>query len=427
MKKIIGSIITAVLASMALAVPVAGQNQSLFYGEYHNYSVTFKEDGEAVVYAKLVFTNSGDKDITSYIFKAKDTELKELAVLQVKLPQECADYTQVYDPITGRNKCARYRDPDYNSYYYYSYGSTEEITYRNAKFSNEGLNYTVTLPEALKPEKTSALLLAYTSPNYTKNSFSAKTYNFPTLTIGNRITEAKIGVSVDEGLVLEGVTTPTYCTMGMCPISASKDVAVSAIGDASGISSTPVTNRSLDNLYASIGTGQKVFEAKSIAPDKSFEATGRYAKSNLRLNSQSLVLSIVGVLIFIVIVALISLKFRSKSTKSQSKDKGKWTSLNLVGKMVPVASLLPMAGLIGGTWYLASESFSKNIWSTLNGAGKSFTVVFAVLIYIVLVGISPLIYGLKSGWRAALSLIIAQTIWATILLAIALPIMIFAN
>jgi hypothetical protein len=404
-----------------------GQNQSLFYGEYHNYSVTFKEDGEAIIYAKLVFTNSGNEDITSYSFNAKDSELKELAILQVKLPQECADYTQVYDPITGRNKCARFRDPDYNSYYYYSYGSTEEITYRNAKFSNEGLSYTVELPEALKPDKTSALLLAYTSTDYTKTSFSAKSYNFPTLTIGNRITEAKIGVSVDEGLVLEGVTTPTYCTMGMCPISATKDVAVSSIGDASGISSTPVTNRSLDNLYASIGTGQKVFEAKSIAPDKSFEAKGKYAKTKLGLNSQSLILSIVGVLIFIAIVVLVSLRLRNKSIKSQSAKNGKWTGINLMGKMVPVASLIPMAGLISGTWYLSTDNFSSNVWNAVNGAGKSFVVVFVVLLYAVLVSIMPIIFGLKNGWHAIVSVIIMQALWGTLLLAIILPFMIFSN
>lgn len=427
MKKILGSFLAAILASLTFTVPALGQNQNLFYGEYHNYSVTFKEDGEAIVYVKLVFTNSGDEDITSYSFKAKDSELKELAILQVKLPRECADYTQIYDSTTGRNICARYRDPDYNSYYYYSYGSTEEITYRNAKFTNEGLNYTIDLPEALKPDKTSALLLAYTSTDYTKTSFSATSYKFPTLTIGNRITEAKIGVSVDEGLVLEGVTTPTYCTMGICAINASKEVTASAIGDASSTSSAPVTNRSLDNLYASIGTGQKVSEAKSVSPDKAFETTGKYAKSSLRLNLQSFILSSIGVLFLILIIVIISVKLRNKSIKSQSPKNGKWTGINLVGKMVPVASLLPMAGLIGGTWYLASESFSKNVWSTLNGTGKSFTVVFAILIYIVLISISPFIYGLKSGWRAVVSVVIMQIIWATLLLAIALPIIIFSN
>lgn len=427
MKKIIGSIVASILAALAFAVPAVAQNQSLFYGEYHNYSVTFKEDGEAVVFAKLIFTNSTDKDQTSYTFSAKDTPLKELAILQVKLPQECAEYTQVYDPITGRSNCARYRDPDYNSYYYYSYGATEEITYRRAEVKNEDLKYTVTLPDALKPEKTTALLIAYTSPDYTKNSFMAKSYSFPTLTIGNRITEAKIGVSADEGLILEGVTAPEYCTMGMCPVGVAKDMAVSTVGNAGAISSAPVTNRSLDNLYASIGNGQRTYQAKSIAPDKSFVASGKYAASELRLNAVNTLVTILSVLIILLIVVLASLKFRNKSPKNSSTPKGKWAGLRLLDSMVPIASFIPMTALISGTWYLSTDNFSSNIWNAVNGAGKSFVVVFVVLLYAVLISIMPIIYGLRNGWRAVVSVLIMQALWGTLLLAIILPFMIFGN
>lgn len=427
MKKIIGSIITAVLGSMALAVPVFGQSQSLFYGEYHNYSVTFKEDGEAVIFAKLIFTNSTDKDQSTYSFSSIDTELKELTALQVKLPQECAEYSQVFDPMLGRSTCARYRDPDYNSYYYYSYGATEEITYRRADIINDGLKYTVTLPDALKPEKTTALLLAYTSPNYTKNNFLAKSYNFPTLTIGNRITEAKIGISVDEGLVLEGVVNPTYCTLGNCPISATKDIAVSSIGDASAISAAPVTNRSLDNLYASIGTGQKVFEAKSIAPDKSFNADGRYATSEMRLNASRFVLAFTIIGVVLLTIVILSLKLRGKTGKNISTPKGKWGNLRFLSNLVPVASLIPMASIVGGTWYLSTKSFTEDVWNTLGGAGKPLLVIFIVLIYAVLVTISPVIYGIRSGWRAVISVVIMQAIWVTLLLVISLPLIIFSN
>lgn len=427
MKKITGSIVASILATLAFAVPAVGQSQSLFYGEYHNYSVTFKEDGEAVVFARLIFTNSTDKDQNSYTFSAKDTPLKELAILQVKLPQECAEYTQVYDPVLGRSTCARYRDPDYNSYYYYSYGATEEITYRRAEVKNENLKYTVTLPEPLKPEKTTALLIAYTSPDYTKNNMMAKSYTFPTLTIGNRITEAKIGVSVDEGLILDGVATPEYCTMGMCPVSVAKDVAVSSIGNMGSVSAAPVTNRSLDNLYASIGNGQRTYQAKSIAPDKSFEASGEYATSELRLNATSLLITIASLLIIIIVVVLASLKLKNRSPKNSSTAKGKWANLRLLGSMVPIASLVPMAGLISGTWYLSTDNFSNNVWNALNGAGKSFVVVFVVLLYAVLVSIMPIIYGLKNGWRAVVSVIIMQALWGTILLAVILPFMIFSN
>lgn len=427
MKKLVVSLLSAALAGLMFAVPAAGQNQSLFYGEYHNYSVTFKEDGEAVVFAKLVFTNSGDSDLNSYNFKAKGTELKEMAILQVKLPQECAEYSQIYDSKTGTNKCARYRDPDYNSYYYYSFGSAEEITYRSAKFEKDGLNYKVALPDAVKPDKTSALLLAYTSTDYAKNNFLAKSYDFPTLAIGNRITEAKVGVSVDEGLILEGVSTPTYCTMGMCPIGVAENTKLSTLGDASSISSAPVTNRSLDNLYASIGRGQRTYQAKSIAPDKSFMAEGRYAKSTTRLNAQKLLMTFVGVGVLVLMVVVLSLKLKNKSSKNVSAVKGKWVNLRMFSNMIPLASFLPMASLIAGTWYLSTDSFSNNIWATLNNVSRSLLVFFTILVYILLIGIAPTIYGVKKGWRGALSVIIMQAVWATFLLAITLPIIIFVN
>lgn len=425
MKKIIGTVVALILASLALAAPAVGQSQSLFYGEYHNYSVTFKEDGEAVIFAKLVFTNSTDKDQKTYTFSAKDTGLKELGILQVKLPKECADYTQIYDSTLGRNTCARYRDPDYNSYYYYSYGASEEITYRRAEISNDGLDYTVTLPEVLKPEKTTALLLAYTSTEYTKESLLAKKYDFPTLKIGNRITESKVGVSVDEGLTLEGVTTPTYCTMGMCPVTVSKDVSVSTIGNAGSISSAPVTNRSLDNLYASIGNGQRTYQAKSITPNKSFIASGRYATSEIRLNAQSIGITLTIVAFVLIVLVLVSIKFKGQSRVNNAK--GKWNNLRLLSNMVPVASLLPMASLITGTWYISTDNFANNVWNGVNGAGKSFVVVFIVLLYAVLVSISPVVYAIRSGWRAMLSVIIMQAIWGTLLLAIILPFMIFSK
>ena len=95
--------------------------------------------------------------------------------------------------------------------------------------------------------------------------------------------------------------------------------------------------------------------------------------------------------------------------------------------MVPIASLIPMLGLISGTWYLSTDNFSSNVWNALNGAGKSFVVVFIVLLYAVLVSIMPIIYGLKNGWRAVVSVIIMQALWGTILLAVILPFMIFSN
>lgn len=424
MKKIIVSLLSAVLAGLMLAVPAAGQSPSLFYGEYHNYSVTFKEDGEAIVFAKLVFTNSTDTDQTTYSFKASKTQLKELSILQVKLPQECADYTQVYDYTTGTNKCARYRDPDYNSYYNYSYGATGEVTYQSAKVSNEGLKYTIALPEALKPDKTSALLVAYTSTEYAKNQFLAKSFSFPTLTTDNRITEAKVGISVDEGLVLEGVTTPEYCSMGMCPISLADNAKMSSIAGSSG-SSAPVTNRILDNLYASIGTGQRTYQSKSISPSKPFTAKGRYASSELRLNSQKTTVVILGLLVAIAAITYLSLKLKKKSAISTKSSKTKQGSLSLTSDMVPVFSLLPMAGLIGGTWYLSTGSFSNDVWGKLGGAGKPLFIVFVTIVYGVLVTIAPIIYGLRRGWRSALSVIIMQTIWATILLVAVLPFIIF--
>lgn len=424
MKKFILGVLGTLLGASTFAIPAAAQSQSLFYGEYHNYSVTFKEDGEAIVFGKLVFTNTEEKDQSTYSFTAKDTALKELTVLQVKLPLECADYNQVYDSSTGRYKCSRYRDPDYNSYYYYSYGSTEEISYRSAKVNSNGLTYTVTLPEPVKKDKTSALLLAYTSTDYAKNQFMAKSYNFPTLNIGSRITEAKIGISVDEGLALEGISAPNYCTMGMCPVNLAEDAKVSSI--ASGSSTDPVTNRSLDNLYATIGSGQRTYQAKSIAPNKSFNAEGRYASSELRLNAGKITAVIAGISILLVAVIYISVRLGKKSNNQKNKN-GKWANIRLLNNLVPVSSLLPMAGLIGGTWYLSTESFNNDVWNALDGAGKPLLIVFITFMYGVLVSIAPIIYGIKNGWRALLSVVIMQVIWATLLLAIILPFMIFGN
>jgi len=425
MKKLIVSLLSAALAGIMFAVPAVGQSQSLFYGEYHNYSVSFKENGESVVFARLVFTNSSDQAQSTYSFTAEKDSLKELTVLQVKLPQECAEYTQVYDYTKGTNKCARYRDPDYNSYYYYSYGSTEEITYKSATVSNDGLKYTISLPEKVDKDKTSALLMAYTSKKYTSNNFLAKSYNFPTLKIDNRITETKIGVSVDDGLVLEGANEQNYCAMGMCPISV-KDSSMSSLSSDT-ISSSPVTSRNLDNLYASIGSGQKSYNAKSVAPGDSFIAKGRYATSELALNARSLTLILFGALLIFLAVTVYSLKINKKyGRKNPSKSTGsKWGEIRLLGSLVPLVSLLPMSTLIGATWYLSTNSFTNDVWNKLSSAGKPLLIVFIVIMYGLLVSVVPVAYGIKRGWKALISIIIMQTIWATVLLTFILPIMIF--
>jgi len=57
------------ITMMAGLAPAAGAQSDLLFGQNHYYSVVFRGNGEAVVYAKMIIPNPGDTPLADLSFQ----------------------------------------------------------------------------------------------------------------------------------------------------------------------------------------------------------------------------------------------------------------------------------------------------------------------------------------------------------------------
>ena len=148
-----------------LVVPAFGQSSDLFFGQNHFYSVIFRGNGEAIVYARIVFTNNTEQAQKEFSFEIPGVTPTELVVFQQKINSICAR------PGYGGPEmpCAQYKEPVFENYsagVSPSYGVDEMMMYRNweteykkATTTLSGNLYKLSLPFEVTPSKSSALVI----------------------------------------------------------------------------------------------------------------------------------------------------------------------------------------------------------------------------------------------------------------------------
>lgn len=407
------------LSILLLSIFVGGYNlvsaqSELLFGQKHFYSVVFRGNDEAVTYAKLVITNPGDTPLTEFSFEIPNVEPTELAVYQMKLPQRCTQYDYKASPQV----CLQYSDPDYSTGYYYGgYGnSTGQTEYQVIHYTKSGNLYKLTLPTAIDPYKTSALIISYAAKGYVKNSMGLHTFNFETIKVPSRIEQIRVSVDVDSDLLMKG-----------------KKSSVNYGGIAQG-GAVPVPNAmaissvAMDKTVSNIGGyGALVKESKNLSPNESFNVRGEYATSWFRLYLSSILLSIlIVVLIFVGIyfVSKLLKRYLEKSNptgenttpSTSTQEPTKSSSLfSVVNGAVSFASVLMVIGLT----YLIQFLLESRILGSINSAVLGIVMFITVILLYVLVIFGPaIIVAIKHGWKSLLLILFAEFLWFLVFLAV---------
>lgn len=413
------------LAVSVLTVPVVAETKtdSLLFGQRHYYSVIFRGNGEAIVYAKLVVTNPEDEPMKKFAFQIPVVEPYEMSVYQMELPKVCANY----DYSGSKRECLRYRDPDYDSYYYYRYSGDEDATYTKIKYEKTDQTYTLELPKAVEPHKTTAIILTYAGKGYVTKSVGTMKFAFETPKVASRIQEINVAVDVDSDLVLRG--KKTQIDYG----DSNSGIKSGATLDAANMSSVELDR--LQNQIGRYGVVQK--EAKNLAPNESMIVRGEYATSWLKLYLRQTLLSL-AVIAAIVAGSIFLSKWwrrrrasKAKPAGDKPKVKAESASEEMVYKSKTKLAPLPfhrhvIIGLISAGLTLALIAisvFAVNIVALQFIFYTPILALLALLLVILLFAsiiFGPVIYiGFKHGWRQGLKLFAFEFAWLVVLAIIA--------
>ena len=386
-------------------------SNSLLFGQKHSYSVIFRGNGEAITYAKLVIPNREEQALSEFSFEIPEVDTYEMIMYQMQLPPECVRY----DYTDPNNSCIEYRDPDYGQDYYY-YGSGQTAEYTRIKYTQSGNTYNLTLPNAVEPSQSTAIIISYAAKGYVNNNFGLYEFNFETIKVASRIQDIRVAVDVDSDLLLKGKQSSVNYDegYGVMPMA--------ELGDARAVSSGE-----LDRVVSNIGiSGALIKESKSLTPNESFNVRGEYAENWLRLYLNEIIIAILVIILIIVLIYLISKYIKSKpknisveSSNTQDKtnnivNKNSINLLNLINVLVSLGSVI-MLIIIS---IIISILNQYDSWQSIlyDTTFSSLAAVIITLLYAFILLAPATMVGLKRGWGNALSVIILQFIWFIIIL-----------
>lgn len=136
------------LALPLLLVQQTQAAENLFFAQKHAYRVTFRGNGDAFVYARLIVHNSTAQPLHTFSFQLPRVAPEEITGYQQKLPKECIRRGS-YDRGLGYELCLEYGEPSYENYFssyssaYYGYGDNNQATYKKLTVVKNGPTYSV--------------------------------------------------------------------------------------------------------------------------------------------------------------------------------------------------------------------------------------------------------------------------------------------
>ncbi len=429
MKKLFTRVVLIILTIfLSVAAPignVSAATSDLFFGQDHSYTVIFRGNGETITYAKLAFTNSGDTDQTDFSFKVPGATPSELAIFQMKLPDECTSYS--YNNYYSDRECEKYSEADYSQDYYYSY-SNEDAEYQKATYTKSGDNYKITLPTSVKANKSSALIVAYVARGYVTESWGLFKFNFQTLEVNSRVNTTRVAVDVDSDLILKGKNASVSYNS---TTNKTTDMAAAA---------ESFSSAKLDNIVGQIGSyTQLVKQAKNLSKNESFSVKGEYSANWFRLYLSSIVITvaIIGV-VTIAVIVLVKVLSKRKNNKSKNGGDG---AVNVAEDVATAQSSVEqprtsgkidyskvvMASFISsilGAITIAVVYYIPNVFGSIYNSYVSYGyasiiggLIFAVIAFLLVIAafLAPIIsLVIKRGWKYLIPTIVADILWFVI-------------
>jgi hypothetical protein len=397
LKKILNFVL--IFCIFALPIKAFGFSDGLMFGANHNYTVIFRGNGEAIVYGKLVISNSEEEDLTNYKIDLKNVKFAEFSAFQKILKPVCVDYNYIKE----ERNCLKYKEPDYNQDYGYFYNEDPEYKKIKTTIKNGEINFE--LPEPIKSLKSGMIIFSYSSKSYTTQKIGLFTYNFQTPSTDLRIKEATVAVDVDSDLYLKG--KKSSINYGR---DSTKELAPVASIDGS------VSSKNLDRIASSIGNGPIVKTGKNIAPTESLIVKGQYAKSWARLNL--MIITVMGVFLGSILTGSFFWG-RSLKRKNEKKSHEETEGINVKSDIHPFDIKIVSSGLLSALSITAIAYLVSILQSSHFFYGEIMGILFTIMIFIIiaLAAFGPaVVMGIKYGWKAALYVLLFELLWLGLIL-----------
>ena len=389
-----------------------------FQGQQQDYTVTFRGNGEAAVESRIVFTNQKDTAQNSFSFTIPKVKTDELMILQQKLSPVCEryDYSKTIVPFDER-ECLEYKEPDYNSTYYYD---TQDAEYKNADFKVDGDKVKVTLPYEIAPDDSSALIISYYAFGYTTETLGRFSFNFETFKVDERVKNVNVSIGVDSELILKDQKSEVNYRPhgGIAETNLSAD------------SGSAIKGKELDQAVSQIGTqGLIQKSASNLAEKESFTVKGEYAKQWIALYYDRIAIAAIIVTGIVAIFWVASKRFKSKSKAQSTKAvKSQTSSISTFGPkgVAELIAGLVSAGAVVGLIAILRVIESGGYFVSSTDEFIDIALSLIVLLLFVLAIFGPAIFvGAKKGWRSILAILGFELGWIIVFLLI--YILIFPN
>lgn len=354
-----------------------------FLGQQHYYTITYRGNGEAVVAFKDIFTNTSPEVVTGVTFRLPAVVPRDLIAYQVIREPQCLRYKSsstmmpVGEPANIQSDCAESQEPDYFQQWWY------KTKYQKAAVSFSGDTITVNLPNAIAPEKSGSIILAYRAFGYAKKEIAgAYKYVFETLKVEFPISKLQVGVATDSDLVIKGTKSNVNYRFE------SGGTAMKAMDAAQ----VPVASNQLDTYYQEVGQGMVVKNASNLQPLESYTVKGVYASSVWRLYAKE---ALIILFLLLVLGGLIFLAIRKFMSSGSTVSKYVFAvAVGFAASILTLGYTLLLVLLMGNP---------QNIFPYLYG---SSTMVLYMLLMIVSVGVYGLLLfvpGILIGFKRGLA------------------------
>ena len=381
----------AVLFGLSLIVgfriPSAKAGDLILGGQKHEYKVVLRGDGRAIVVGKFTVPNTGSDTLTSIRIGLSVDDATQMTAYQLIVDQACSKF----DNTSGTPVCTKYKDI-----------SSKDVT--NAEYKKITIieaspqKYTLSLPSAVEVGKTSVILFAYSSKQYTTESFGLYSYDFSTPTIDERIDLMAVSVQTDSDLYIDGEDSSIQ--YGSRISSSTSDV-----GELSADSAMAMMTSTRGNTVRST--------ASDLFPGESYTVTGRYSEFWWILSLDKI---IGGIVILAILVGLGTWKSRRILKIESIPLKQRITTLFSESYLT---SGLFTAVLIG-VWSaivmnLTMSTFLRHIE---NGLAAVLIGLVVMMIYVPILFGPSIALGAKKGWRAGIMTFISAIVWLIIGIAL---------
>ena len=384
--------------------PPGGDTFNPFFGQDHAYSVTFRGNGEAVVFLRVIFSNNGDTPLDELTLRFPKIEPEGILAYQVIKDKTCLkyDYTKPAVAPLYQYPCLEYGEPNYSDYY----GTS---TYKKAKTSLAADTLTIELPDSLALQKAGSVLLYFRAFGFAKkDSFGAYDYTFETLKVDDTIRNLRVGISPDSDLFMQGAQGSVDYFKESAPIfESSKTMAVGA----------SLRNSSVDTAMSNIGYGSINKSASNLMPLDSYKVTGSYADSRLKLYAGAIIMLLVIIIIVLLILGFgIRKLFGGFNKKSAAPNPQNVNSSNAGINLAISASAGFVSASIMIILILLAYFFTRMVSSGSYGDGVTALLpIFAMLFFVGLIGvflIFPCIFvGVKRGIWWGLATFVFTLFW----------------